>query len=466
MTISLSQALELGALDATAQHQLLQSRELHAAELVEAAILRIEAMNPRLNAVVFTAFEEAMQAAKHLCIDDAPSPFAGVPYLIKESLEYPGWPTTYGCRGMARPAPATRAYPLLQRLLDAGLIALGKTNVPEFSLLPGTESHHFGPARNPWSLDCSTAGSSGGAAAAVASGMVPLAHAADGAGSIRMPAAHCGVIGFKPSRHQHVRARGANAIEDLIVSDMLLARSTRDVSTALQLIARQPMHRSPARALRIGLIHQRPCGHPVHNDVRRAVEQTAEDLAALGHRIIPLQQWPLDGEAYMRDARWVWSAVAADALAFARTHIETITPETLEHWTLGLAQWCRTHPPDRPVEDLIRRSGLRYQSLFDTVDVLLTPVLPEPPWPLGVLDPMQPFEQLLERVFSRMTYTPLHNLAGAPSVSLPIHTSSDGLPIGSLLSARPGEDDRLLALMDQLDVSATTAPPDSLTPDA
>ena len=453
MNLTTARAFELGALDATAQHQALTTRAVTPAELVESAILRIEALNPALNAVVFTAFEQAREAAKSVSLDDPPSPFSGVPCLLKESLDYPGWPTTYGCRAFGTQPPATHAYPYVQRLGAAGLIPLGKTNVPEFSLLPCTESRHFGAARNPWAPDRSTAGSSGGAAAAVACGMVPLAHAADGAGSIRMPAAHCGVIGFKPSRGQHVRARAPNAIEDLIVSNALIARSARDLRSALQLVGDQPLPAWAPRPLRIGLILPTLSGRQPHPDVRGAIEQTAADLEALGHHILPFSHWPLDGEALMRDELTIWSAVGADAAAFARDRLGTDDSDALETWTLGLADWSRRHPDHPPVMAIIDQARRQYDALFDGVDVLLTPVLPEPPWPIGLMDPMQPFDALLDRVFSRMAYTPIHNLAGAPSVSLPLSRSSNGLPIGSLLSARQGDDALLLGLMDQLDVA-------------
>ncbi len=236
----------------------------------------------------------------------------GVPWLPKDSLDYPGMPTTSCSRSRSRKA-VQHGYPYVQRLQQAGLVALGKSAMPEFGLLASTEPLAGPVTRNPWSLEHSPGGSSGGAVAAIAAGLVPLAHGSDGGGSIRLPASCCGVVGLKPGRDSTVRVRARHVIEDLLVADSLHSRSVRDVAWGFAAAHCDPQRRvvtSPSsRRLRIAVIEHGLRGNVPHADVARAVTSTAELCATLGHKV-ERTTWPLDGHAFLGSFEDLWSHLA------------------------------------------------------------------------------------------------------------------------------------------------------------
>lgn len=448
-----SDAFSIGQLDAHDQAALLHSGELSAQELVQAAIARIEALDPALNAVTCRAYEEALRQARALT---NPTGMAGVPYLLKDGLDYQGLPSLCGSRSKLHSPNASRGDEFTRRLDAAGVIVLGKTNVPEYGLLPTTESVLYGPARNPWNLQHSPGGSSGGAAVAVASGMVPVAHAADGGGSIRIPAACCGVFGLKPSRGANVRARGPHLIEDLLVGDALLSRSVRDAAWAYA--TTHPRQNTPPQPqtnprLRIGLVMNNFAGALPDPAVAGVIEKSAKLCAGLGHHVEEVAL-PFDGPGVDACFRTIWAYLAQDIVSQCRASLRSGHVEgVLEPWTLNLAL-CSGKLTPRDLEAVFEQvvsASARLDAFFSRYDVLLSPVLRYPPVPLGKLAPTQPFEILVHDMFDYVSYTPLQNLTGTPAMSVPLFATDAGLPIGTMFAAARDHDALLLQLAYELE---------------
>lgn len=454
--MTLRAAFELGQLDAHGQAVLRRSGEVSASELVEAALLRIEALDPMLGAVSHRADAQARERAAGALPD---APLAGVPWLVKDSIDYPGMPTR-SCSRSRTGAAAARGHPYADRLDAQGLVAVGKSSMPEFGLLGSTEPL-LGPlARNPWSPVHSPGGSSGGAAAAVAAGLVPLAHGSDGGGSIRLPASCCGIVGLKPGRDSTVRVRARHAIEDLLVADGLMARSVRDVAwgfAATHLDPDRPVVAAPSpRRLRIAVIETSLLDAPPHPGVARVVRDAADLCASLGHDV-QRADWPIDGPAMLHAFRDIWSHLAADCVDTARPLLGGRRLEdSLEPWTLALAWRAETLPTSALERGYAHFAQLPAQlAAFHTrYDILLSPVLTAPPPLLGTYGPSVPAERLMQDMFDWIAYTPLQNLAGTPAISLPLSTSDDGLPIGCMFGADRGREELLLALACELEAAA------------
>ncbi|MEI9963696.1 MAG: amidase family protein [Caulobacteraceae bacterium] len=466
LSLTRSEAWAIARLDAHDQAALVRNGEASADTLAEAAILRIEEIDPALNAVSYRAFDHARAAAKAI---DRATPMAGAPVLLKASLSYPGFPQTSGSRAR-RHAVGTVAYPFARRLDAAGLVAVGMSAMPEFGLLCSGEALLTGPTLNPWDASRTAGGSSTGAAVAVATGMVPYAHASDAAGSIRVPAANCGVVGFKPSRGWNVRARVHHLVDDLLCSDSLIARSVRDVAWALRMerpdeLASVAVSRRP---LRIALDLEGLSGPP-DGEVADLVRKTAALCADLGHRVEAVAM-PIDRAALREAIQTLWPYLGGDLVdLYSARHPGTPLSDLLEPWTIGLEEKRRSIPPEQLAQCYAAiTDGTRAVAEFHRGwDVVLSPVTRSAPLPLGAMAPTQPFERLWTTLFDYVDYTPLHNLVGTPSVSLPLGMTADGLPIGSLLSAGQGADDLLLALAAELEQAAPWAdrwPPAALPP--
>ena len=465
-SLTRSDAFAIGRLDAHDQAALVRSGNIDALSLTEAAIVRIEALDPQLQAVSYRAFTLGRREAA--AVDGATGgaaargPMAGVPWLPKDSLDYPGMPTL-SCSRSRSNVLIERGYPYVERLIAQGLVAIGKSSMPEFGLLASTESLHGPVTRNPWSLTHSPGGSSGGAAAAVAAGLVPFAHGSDGGGSIRRPPSCCSLVGLKPGRDSTVRARSRHLVEDLLVADCLHPRSVRDTAWAFattHLQAERPMVQGPSsQRLRIAVIEQGLRGEPPHPEVQEAVASTAELCAALGHRV-ERAQWPFNGNAFLTAFEDLWSHLAADCVDAARTLIGGHRLEdALEPWTLELgARAARL--PSRALEaayQQIAQLPRQLSTFFETCDVVLTPVVSAPPPLLGTFAPDVPMDTLMKTMFEWIDYTPLQNMAGTPAISLPLSTSHSGLPIGSMFAANRGQEETLLALAYELEAAAPWA---------
>ena len=444
--------------DGIGQAQLVRSKQATALELVDSAIARIEAANPKLNAVVWEMFEHARTRAKGAL---PASPLTGVPYLIKDLNNVAGDGTTWGSRFSAD-TPAIANDPMPQQAIDAGLVIVGKTNTPEFGLLPTTESLRLGPCHNPWNLDRSTGGSSGGAAAAVAAGLVPTAHASDGGGSIRIPSSCCGVFGLKPSRWR-MNLGPENAVMGGIVTENCVSRTVRDNAMQFSLtentgdFARfKPIGfvAGPAkRRLRIAFGTTSCFGVEPHADVKAAVEASAKLCESLGHTIAPAQN-PVNGQAFFEAFLVVWSSLPAMLVRRARS--KNVNPEDVfEPYTLELADYAMKLPPDAwpKAQAVFKETEAQVEAFMANYDAWLTPVLASEPVRLGELAPTLDLKTLSERRMHYVVYTQIHNVAGTPAMSAPLGTSHDGLPIGSQFAAAEGREDLLYALAYELEAA-------------
>ncbi|MDE2184344.1 MAG: amidase [Alphaproteobacteria bacterium] len=436
-------------------------------ELLEEAIARTERLNPALNAVILKDYERARAAAKETL---PKGPFAGVPFLLKDiSLMSQGLPTRQGSRFFP-PFPADHDSFLMTRFRKAGFVAFGKTNAPEFGLLPTTEGRLYGPAHNPWNLDCTTGGSSGGSAAAVAAGIVPLAHANDGGGSIRIPASCCGLVGLKPSRGRISAGPDLGEVVDGLAVDLVVSRTVRDTAAALDVAAGyepgDPYSAPPTpsswlaalrekpKRLRIGFAVKRFDGSPLHPDCVAAVEQAARLCAGLGHSVeeaSPELDLGMLAPAFLA----IWSANLASLIDYIKQMLgQTPGPDNLEGYTLGLYEMGMQVTAAQYLQAKIRMNYVaRLMARFHkTYDVWLTSTLGSPPLKLGTLDidERDPWKAMIPQM-AFVPFTAVQNITGQPAINLPLSWNTAGLPIGVQFVAGYGEEASLLRLAAQLE---------------
>ena len=460
------------ALDATAQAAMLRAGDVSACELMEAAIARLTQVNPALNAVIHPRLDAARADA--LAAHPGAAPFAGVPFLVKDLMcTNAGEPLHGGNRYLQRHGHrATQDSTLAARYRAAGLISLGRTNTPEFGSVTTTEPAAYGPTRNPWSPEHSTGGSSGGSAAAVAAGIVAVAHGNDGGGSIRIPAAHCGLVGLKPSRGRISFGPSRGEVWLGAACEHVLTRSVRDSAALLDLTAghcagdpyytplpgtsfASSAERDPAR-LRIGVMDRTPGGRlPLHPACRDAVLDTAKALAALGHEVSLSYPAALDVEDEDRHFMKVVAAWVAQGVEEA---IAVYGPPADGDFEPHTAITCRMGQKLSATEYLNAQIWLQAHaraicSWWETgFDLLLTPTTTQPPPLIGAFaptadDPMAP----LRGTVPYIAYTVPFNISGQPAISLPLHRTTDGLPIGVQAVAAMGREDLLFALAGQLE---------------
>lgn len=449
---------DLSRLDAVAQAELVARGEVQASELLDACAERLEALDPLLRAVPVVDLERARAAEVH------PGPFAGVPLVVKDVTPYPGLRWSAGSRLFAHTVagPETRT-PYVACLDAAGFVTVGKSAASELGLLGSTETLLDGVTHNPWDLSRSAAGSSGGAAAAVAAGLVPLAHANDGGGSVRIPASVCGLFGFKPSRGRTVAASLPSEFGAL-VSDHCVTRSVRDSALFLAVTeerdgpfpaighVREPL----ARPLRIATWSRTLLGDAPEPEVARALDAAAALCASLGHVVEPVPPPPIDGPA-LGDAFFLvaGSAVAALVEMVDRMRGHPVQRTELEPFSWALVDELERRGPDAlpQARAAFRVATEAYLALARAYDVVLTPTLATLPWRIGHLSPVLPREELLRRTGRAVGYTPIHNVAGCPAMSVPLHWTDDGLPVGIHFAAAPGADALLLGLAYQLEAA-------------
>ncbi|MGY1637844.1 amidase [Geodermatophilus sp. SYSU D00742] len=446
--------------DGVEMARLVREGEVTAGELAEAARSRLDRL-PALNAVADLA--EPSPAAPA-----ATGPLAGVPFAVKELLPWPGLPWTMGSRLMAgTPAPGPSPYAM--RIGAAGLAVVCSTTSSEFGLLGSTETALHGTTRNPWGPGLSAGGSSGGSAALVAAGVVPMAHGSDGGGSLRVPASVTGLFGFKPSNGRCVPAGPGGPGLAALVVEHCMSRTVRDNAAFLAATERTdpdaPFHPvglvpgpDPAR-LRVGVLVPTLLGRAPEPAVRRELDRAAALCESLGHRVDLAEAPDVDGEAF---SRGFFTAAALTMVQVARMATPLLGrapgPDELEPFTLQLLDWAATLPADAPaaLERTLADVARGYLRLFEHHDVLLSPTLARLPWSIGHLAPDAGRETLIRRTEEAVGYTPAHNVAGCPAMSVPLGWSG-GLPVGIHLSARPGADRLLLALAYELEEAAPWA---------
>lgn len=433
--------------DAVALAELVAAGHATPAELSAAAAARLASVEPALDAIA-----QHLPAPRYGAADGL---LHGVPTVLKDNTDLAGVPTGHGSEAFtARPARNDGAY--TRQLLGTGLTIVGKTRLPEFGFNASTEFMTAPPVRNPWSTDHSVGASSGGSAALVAAGVVPLAHANDGGGSIRIPAACAGLVGLKPSRGRHVDGEEAAHLPINMVSEGVLSRTVRD--TAAFLAAAERAWRNPAlptigqvdgpaaRRLRVGLITTSVTAAHADAATLAAVERTAALLEKAGHTVEPAQL-PV-GRQFAVDFLQYWALLAHLATASGKlVRDRSWDTSRADGLTLGLREHHRRGFWRTPGALLrLRRVAAAYAEMTTRHDVVLSPVLSHPAPLLGHLAPTVPFEELIERLFSYVAYTPLNNIAGTPAVSVPAGLSPDGLPIGVQLSAAYGDERTLIEL--------------------
>ncbi|MDL5159313.1 amidase [Actinomycetospora termitidis] len=433
----------LGDDDVTALVARLRRREVSAAELRAAVAGRLATVDPVLHGLGLDRTDAPV-------VGNPEGPLAGVPTLVKENTDVAGWPTTNGSAAYV-PAPARAHAAVTQQLLGAGLDLVGTSRMPEFGLNATTEFVDVEPTRNPVDPAFSAGASSGGAAALVAAGAVPLAHANDGGESIRIPAAACGLVGLKPSRGALApSAHGAMMPIDL-VADGVVTRTVRDTALVLSAMTGRPRVEGPGRRLRVGVMLHSPAGGEVDADTRAAVERSAAVLDAAGHVVEPHR--PAVGKGFVDDFLVYWGLLAFSVAAGGRTAFgRSFDRSRLDPLTRGLARHFLTTGPRRP-GFLRRLRRVAYRAEFTHHDVLLSPVLAHRTPELGWLHPAVPFEELRERLVRYVGFTPLQNVAGAPAVAVPAGRDGRGLPVGVQLAGLPGDEARLLEVAYELEAT-------------
>ncbi|MBI2318261.1 MAG: amidase [Betaproteobacteria bacterium] len=452
-------------LDATAQAELVRRNEVAPIDLVDAAIERIERLNPRLNAVVTTMYDEARRIAR----GSLPAgPFSGVPFLLKDSLaSYAGARMTSGSR-LLRERVAGHDSELVRRLKRAGLIVLGKTNCAEFGLLPTTEPQLFGATRNPWNLHCSPGGSSGGSAAAVAAGMVAIAHGSDGGGSIRIPASCCGVFGLKPTRARNPLGPDHGDVHSGLVVEHALTRSVRDSAALLDATGgpdlgdpycapppqRPFLHEVGADPGRLRIAFSAHTVAPVHRDCAGALHDAATLCGELGHEMTEAQP-RIDYQSAAQSFAALWAAGCAATIdGIARSSGKSVGAGDVEPLTWALYEMGRrvsASDYQLAIAELqaLSRSIARF---FTAYDVWLTPVLAEPPPVLGSFDaPLDDPLAAFRRAWAFAPITGICNFTGQPAMSVPLYWNTEGLPIGSHFAGRFGDEATLFRLAAQLE---------------
>jgi len=468
---------DLARLDATAQAELVRTGEATPTELAEAAIARIEATNGEVNAVIHPLFEEGLEAARGELPD---GPFKGVPFLLKDlGAAFAGQPLHLGMNYLKeRDFRAPVDTYLAQRFRAAGLVTIGKTNCPELGILPTTEPRAHGATHNPWDLDRTPGGSSGGSAAAVAAGMVPMAHANDGGGSIRIPAANCGLVGLKPSRQRTSEGPLAGDFMSGLTSELCVSRSVRDTAALLEAVHGQApgdpyVAPPPLRPyteevgadpgkLRIALWTETVIDQDADPEVVLAARAAGETLQGLGHAVEEPDMSALQSLDMVEPFLVRWAAGQAQALdQLGMVGGAPIGPNDVEPLTWALAEIGRARSSGEYLAAVGQHQAMTrmiagvHESGFD---LLLTPTLGEPPPPLGTFDDSGPDPMAaFERAFLDGCFTAAFNATGRPAISLPLHWSEDGLPIGVQLVARLGREDLLLRVAAQLEAAVPWA---------
>jgi amidase len=473
--------------DAVGLAALISRGEVGAADVLEAAIAVADAVDPKLGAIVLRMDGRARDRVR----ESLTGPLAGVPFLIKDmNHDYAGLPTAAGSRAL-RDVPAVEHAEVVRRWLAAGLVIFGKTSTPELGAKAVTEPRAFGPTRNPWNLDHTPGGSSGGAAAAVAAGIVPVAGASDGGGSIRVPAGCCGLVGLKPGRGRTPAGPGSAELLFGAAVNGVVSRTVRDTAAFLDVMTgpeqagpfvvappqrpyRHEVAREPGR-LRIGVTARSPLGTPVHPEAVAAVRGVADLLCELGHEVVEAEP-TLDGDRFLRDFLAMWCCTCAfmvdEAKARSGRGDDAFEAETVLLAAVGRATGALPYLRSSAAGHTYTRALTAFHTRHD---LLLTPTLAEPPVRVGAMD-APPLLRAAVRAIVRVhgqrllaatgvierealrnlaatPFTPLANMTGRPAISLPLHWTPAGLPLGVQFVGAPGSEGLLIRLAGQLEAA-------------
>lgn len=446
--------------DAVGLAQLVQTKQVTPAELVEAGIRTVEAMNPALNAIIHKLYDEARQSAGS--VTPGASPLAGVPFLLKElASSWKGAPVTNSSRFL-KGQVAQEDSTISARLRAAGLLLLGKSNAPENGWSITTEPVLYGPTVNPWDPARTAGGSSGGTAVAVATGMIPIAEASDGAGSIRVPASCCGVVGLKPSRGRVTLA----PLADYWAGGAYFlcnSRTVRDTAAYLDVIGgamagdpyaiampEQPYLDAiaqPPSALTVGVVTRSPDGNPVHPEIVALIEKVAGVLAGMGHTVIE-HNMDYDAAAAWKTYTDMTCVETAAMFSFLETIVgHPVTPDEVEPVTWAIIERGRNTSGVEHAGriEAVRQIGRNVAQNLDRFDITITPVLTQPPRPVGYYDMTLTDLDAYNALWSDSVFMSPFNMSGQPAISLPLGTAG-GLPAGVQFVARMGDEARLLAL--------------------
>ncbi len=448
----------LGSLDAVGLVEAIQEGQVAIPEVVDAAIVRTERLQPELGALAHVAFDRARAEAR----DPRGGFFAGVPSFLKDNVDVAGMPTQQGCDAF-RARPVARDGDFARMFLATGLVPLGKTQLSEFGFSPAAEHPRLGPVRSPWDTAHTAGASSAGTAALVAAGAVPMAHGNDGGGSIRIPAAVNGLVGLKPTRDRLAQDRLTRQMPVRIVSDGVLTRSVRDTAAflreaehvyrALSLPPIGDVTRPGRTRLRIA-VHTGGIGRSASPEVVELTLKTARLLEELGHQVEQVEH-PAPA-TLPEDFLLYWSMLA---MTIVRTGRRVSGPSwersRLDNLTLGLDRHCRRriHRLPGAIARLRRLSRLSAR-FHQRYDVALTPTLAHATPLVGHLDPTNDYDTVMERILEWVAFTPWQNATGDPAVSLPLATTSTGMPQGMMLSAGAGREATLLELAYELEEAA------------
>lgn len=446
----------LGELDAVGLSEAIRVGWVSRADVVEAAIARAEAVNPILNALAYKAFDQARKIAS---ANPSTGFFSGVPTFFKDNVDVAGQPTMRGADAWT-PFNAAVDGEFTRLYLATGLTPLGKTQMSEFGFSASAEHPRLGPVRNPWDTDYTAAASSSGSAAFVAAGVVPIAHANDGGGSIRIPAACNGIVGLKPSRGRLPLDAELRRMPVGIVANGVLTRSVRDTAAFYREAER--IWRNPKLApigdvtepgrqrLRIA-VATRSIQRESSPELREMTLKTAGLLEDLGHRVEHIQHQPLP-DSFVDDFILYWGFLAlAQVRSGRRAFGDSFDRNKLDALTLGLVRHTSRNLHRLP-RVILRLRGIRRRmaELYQTYDALLTPTLADPTPPIGHLAPTD-YQQVIDRLTDWVAFTPVQNVSGDPAISLPLAQTVDGMPLGMMLAADVGQEALLLELAYELE---------------
>jgi amidase len=446
----------LGHLDAVGVIEALNSGQAGRVEVLEAAIARAQKVNPALNGLAYEAFDRARAQA------GAPPKagfFSGVPTFVKDNVDVAGIPTMRGTDAWL-PTPAEADSEFAEVYLGTGMTSLGKTQMSEYGFSASAEHPRIGAVRNPWNPDHTAGASSSGSGAFVAAGVVPIAHANDGGGSIRIPASCNGLVGLKPSRGRLPLDKEVRQMPIRIVANGVLSRSVRDTAAfyreaerlwpAPKLRPIGDVQHAGRQRLRVAVITHSLLRES-SPEVRELTLKSAALLEELGHRVDHLEKPPVP-DSFVPDFVLYWGLLALGQIQQNKRTFTGFDVARLDNLSRGLDRHARRNLHKVPLAlARLARTRRHTERLARTYDVVLTPTLADEPPRIGYLDPMADYAQIIGRLQDWVAFTPLQNVTGEPAISLPLGVSADGLPVGMMFSAPMGHEARLLELAYELE---------------